>query len=185
MRLFVAIDLPEAVRRELATIQDLLRPQGGNARWVASESIHITLKFIGEVPEHRVEEIDKALTGLPWKPFVVAVRGLGFFPGARSPRVLWAGLHARTMKELAGEIDARLERTGIERERRAFRGHVTLARSKDSRLEGSLVAAAGRYPDHDFGSFTADRYCLYQSTLKPGGSVYRRIKEYSMTRETV
>jgi 2'-5' RNA ligase len=185
MRLFVAIDLPEAVHRELAEMQDRLRPQTHGARWVASESIHITLKFIGEVAETRLEEIDRALTGLPWRPFSVAVRGLGFFPGARSPRVLWAGLHARTLEELAREIDARLERTGLEREKRVFRGHVTLARSKESRLEGSLVTAAGQYQDHDFGTFTADRFCLYQSTLKPGGSVYRRLKEYSLSREQV
>ena len=89
LRLFVAFDVsPEAS----AAVDRAIRPwrdELPKARWVPSENWHITLKFLGEVQDKRVEDIDSGLTGLSWKPFVVSVRGVGFFPGTRSPRVFW------------------------------------------------------------------------------------------------
>src|SRR3954468_5868895 len=157
MRVFIAIDLPEDVRKQLRDLQNELRPLASTAKWVVPDSIHVTLKFIGETPEKRVEEIDEALGGLSWKPFTVSVHGVGFFPGARSPRVFWAGMDAPTMQGLTEELDARMEQLGFEREKRAFRPHITLARSKTSRLESVLVTASSTFADRDFGSFTADR----------------------------
>jgi 2'-5' RNA ligase len=180
MRVFIAIDLPEEIRTRLAAVQSELRPSAESARWVAAETAHLTLKFIGEISDQRREDIDTALAGITWIPFPVIVKGLGFFPGTRSPRVLWAGLQASTMEGLTQAIDMRLEHAGFEKEKRAFRPHITLARAKTSRLDRALVAAAEKYAETDFGSFTADRYYLYQSTLKPTGSVYTRLKEYML-----
>lgn len=180
MRVFIAVELPNEIRKQLKELQRHLRPLTNSARWVAPESIHITLKFIGEVPDKRVEQIDGALAGLTWKPFTVSVHGVGFFPGARSPRVFWAGMDAPTMQGLTEELDARMERLGFEKEKRAFRPHITLARAKDSRIDSSLVAASAKYAEHEFGSFTADRIYLIQSTLKPAGAVYSKVKEYPL-----
>jgi 2'-5' RNA ligase len=173
MRLFIAVDLPNDVRDQLAEVQRALRPLTDSARWVAPESIHITLKFLGEVPEKQLEDIDTALAGLSWKPFTV-----GFFPGNRSPRVFWAGMEAPTMQGLAVELDSRMERLGFDKEKRAFRPHITLARARDNRIDSSLVTGAAQYEEHNFGSFTADRIFLFKSSLKPSGSVYEKLKEY-------
>jgi len=178
MRVFIAVDLPDELRKELATLQRELEPLTDTARWVAPESIHITLKFIGEVPEKRIEDIDSALTGLTWKSFAITVHGVGFFPGNRSPRVFWAGMEAPTMQDLAEELDSRMERLGFDKEKRAFRPHITLARARDSRIDSSLVAAASKYAEHQFGSFTVDRVFLFKSILKPTGAVYERLREY-------
>ena len=178
MRLFIAVDLPNDVRDQLAEVQRALRPLTDSARWVAPESIHITLKFLGEVPEKQLEDIDTALAGLSWKPFTVTVRGVGFFPGNRSPRVFWAGMEAPTMQGLAVELDSRMERLGFDKEKRAFRPHITLARARDNRIDSSLVTGAAQYEEHNFGSFTADRIFLFKSSLKPSGSVYEKLKEY-------
>jgi len=178
MRVFIAIDLPNEVRDTLREVQHELRPLTNSVRWVAPESIHITLKFVGEIPEKRIAEIDTALTGLTWKRFNVTVRGVGFFPGTRSPRVFWAGLAAPTMKELAEEIDIRMERLGFDKEKRAFRPHITLARARDTRIDSSLVLGAADYEEHDFGSFTVGSVFLFKSTLKPTGAVYEKLKEY-------
>src|SRR5215467_4464421 len=178
MRLFIAVDLPDNVRQQLGHIQQALRPLTDSARWVAPESIHITLKFLGEVPEKQIENVDSALAGLSWKPFTVTVRGVGFFPGNRSPRVFWAGLEAPTMKDMAEEVDARMERLGFDKEKRAFRPHITLARARDNRIDSSLVTASEAYQEYDFGSFVADRVFLFQSTLKSSGAVYEKLKEY-------
>lgn len=180
MRAFLAIDVPAEIRKRLAEIQDQLRPSSTAARWVHPESIHLTLKFIGEMPEQRREEVDAAMVGLTWKPFSVAVRGVGFFPGLGSPRVLWAGLESSMMAGLAKEIDCRLEHAGFEKEEREFRAHVTLARTKGNRLERSLVKAAEQYQQTEFGTFVAHCFYLYQSTLKPGGPVYTKLKEFPL-----
>jgi 2'-5' RNA ligase len=82
------------------------------------------------------------------------------------------------MEGLTQEIDTRLERAGFDREKRAFRPHITIARSKSTRIDSSLVTAAEKFTEAEFGSFTADRYFLYQSTLKATGSVYTKLKEY-------
>jgi 2'-5' RNA ligase len=182
MRVFAAIELPADVRDALAEVHRKIRPLSQSARWVAPESIHLTLKFLGEVPESRIVMIDEALINLAWKPFTVSVKGVGFFPGARSPRVFWAGLEAPRMAELAIEIDARLERIGFEKEKRAFRPHITLARAKESRMEASLVAAAAGLEEREFGSFVVDRFFLFQSTLKPSGAIYTKLKEYTLQR---
>lgn len=178
MRVFIAVDLPSELRKELSNVQRELEPKTDTARWVAPESIHITLKFIGEVAEKRIEDIDAALTGLTWKSFAITVRGVGFFPGNRSPRVFWAGMEAPTMQNLAEELDSRMERLGFDKEKRAFRPHITLARARDSRIDSSLVTAGSKYAEHQFGSFTVDRIFLFKSILKPTGAVYERLREY-------
>jgi RNA 2',3'-cyclic 3'-phosphodiesterase len=181
MRVFLAIDLPNEIRKQLKELQRELRQLSTTAKWVAPESIHITLKFMGEVPDKRIDEIDEALADLAWKPFTINVHGVGFFPGARSPRVFWAGMDAPTMQDLVEELDARMEPLGFEKERRALRPHITLARAKTTRLEPSLVTSSTQYLERNFGSFTADRIYLVQSTLKPTGSVYNKLKEYPLT----
>jgi RNA 2',3'-cyclic 3'-phosphodiesterase len=178
MRVFIAIDVPNEIRQRLAAIQDELRPASRAARWVAADSIHITLKFLGEIPEERQPDIDNALTGLTWLPMSIAVRGIGFFPGVRSPRILWAGVECPTMEGLASEVDTRLVQAGFDSEKRAFRAHLTLARTKETRLESALVKTAEPHGEAEFGTFVADRCYLYQSALKPGGSVYTKLKEY-------
>jgi RNA 2',3'-cyclic 3'-phosphodiesterase len=182
MRLFIAIDLPGELRKSLGQMEKQLRAVTDTARWVVPESIHITLKFLGEVPEARVPEIDGALLGLSWKPITVTVRGVGFFPGNRSPRVFWAGMEAPTMPGLAEQLDTRMDRLGFEKEKRAYRPHITLARARESRMETALVTAAKEFEQHEFGSFIADRVFLFQSTLKPTGAVYTKLKEYPFER---
>ena len=178
MRVFIAIDLPNEFRETLRKIQRELRALTESVRWVAPESIHITLKFLGEIPDKRVDDIDAALTGLTWKPFTVTVRGVGFFPGNRSPRVFWAGMEAPTMQGLAEKLDTRMEQLGFEKEKRAFRPHITLARAKNTRIDSALVSAAAQYDERNFGSFAADRVFLFKSTLKASGAVYEKLKEY-------
>jgi len=178
MRVFIAVELPDEIRKGLEEVERDLRSHAESAKWVAPESIHVTLKFLGEVPNKRIDGIHDALAGLSWKPFIIKVQGIGFFPGARSPRVIWAGMEAPTMARLAEELDARMERMGFEKERRAFRPHITLARARDNRLDSSLVTAAAKYAERPFGSFEVDRLFLFQSTLKPTGAVYHKLKEY-------
>jgi 2'-5' RNA ligase len=181
MRLFIGIELPENIREGLAEVERELGPVTSSARWVATESAHLTLKFLGEITEQRAEEIDQAMAALTWKPFQITVRGVGFFPGTRSPRVFWAGVHAPTLEALSARIDSKLETFGFEKERRAYRAHVTLARAKTGPLDAALVTAASQFEEKEFGAFNVDRCFLYQSELTPNGPIYTKLREYLLS----
>jgi 2'-5' RNA ligase len=178
MRVFIAIELPQEIKDSLSLIERELRPLTHNVKWVSAESIHVTLRFLGEVPEKRLADIDTAFTGLTWKAFTITVQGIGFFPGTRSPRVFWAGMEAPTMQGLTEEIDTRMERLGFDKEKRKYRPHITLARAKNTRLDSGLVSAAARFDAHQFGSFGVDRVFLFKSTLKPSGAVHEKLREF-------
>ncbi len=179
MRLFVAVDTPGDIAGALARLIDRLRP-AARINWCPAGNLHITTKFIGEWPEARVGEIDASLRTLTGRaPFPISVRDLGFFPNPRSPRVFWAGVYgADPLASLARETDKALQALGIEPEKRAFSPHLTLARIKAPVPLEKLHASIAALPSTDFGSFTADRFFLYESRLAPGGSVYTRIAEY-------
>jgi 2'-5' RNA ligase len=87
-------------------------------------------------------------------------------------------MEAPTMKGLTEQLDTRMERFGFEKEKRAFRPHITLARAKTTRIESALVTAAEQYQEHEFGSFSVDRMFLIKSTLKPSGAAYEKLKEF-------
>lgn len=181
MRLFVAIDLPQDILDALARLVNRLRPLA-RISWTRPETWHLTTKFIGEWPEDRLAEIEGALRGLAaLGPIPIEVRGLGFFPNARAPRVFWAGVEApESLRQLARDTEQALTLLGIQRERRPYSPHLTLARIKEPvRLEG-LHEAISRLPSTRFGAFRADRFCLYRSTLQPSGAMYRRLAEFAL-----
>jgi len=181
MRVFIGIEIPESIRAELAEVQRELRQVTNSARWVDTDSAHLTLKFLGEITEQRAEEVHQAMTGLTWKPFQINVKGVGFFPGTRSPRVLWAGMHAPTLEALSGRIDSRMENFGFEKERRSYRAHITLARAKRRPLDSALVTAATPFEEREFGTFNVDRCHLYLSELDSTGPVYTKLREYLLS----
>ena len=182
MRLFTAVDPPAEVHRRLQELLDTLR-RSARLRWTKPQNLHVTLKFIGEYPEQDLPALAGALCGVRWPgEFEVKVRGLGFFPNERAPRVFWAGVEAGPeLRELAGRIDRALVSLGVPAERRAFSPHLTMARIEGrTPLEG-LRQAIDRLETVEFGGFRPDRFYLYRSQPGPGGSVYTRIGEYGTT----
>ena len=180
MRLFVALDIPEDVRAAIGALVAKLRGVCRNARWVRIEGAHITLKFIGEVPVEKAEDIKTALLAVPFPaPIKMSFRGLGFFPNDRRPRVLWAGITAGPeLGALAAAVETALEPLGIAREQRAFSPHLTLARfdspSELTRLHAGIAAAGSL----EFGRAIAAEFHLYQSVLKRGGAEYTRLATF-------
>ncbi len=179
MRLFVAIDLPGEVLAALDRMVARLRPLA-RISWGRLENLHLTTKFIGEWPEPRLEEVHAALRGLTRRaPIPIQVRGLGFFPNRRAPRVFWAGVEAPgALAELAGATERALAKLGVAEERRPYSPHLTLARIKEPVPLGGLHEAIDQLASTEFGAFTADRFCLYQSVLRPAGAVYTRLAEF-------
>ncbi len=183
MRLFTAIDLPEDVVSSLGRLIGQLRSTA-HIKWSTPENLHITTKFVGEWPEEQLGRLTAALGSLsPREPMPIEVRGLGFFPNPHNPRVFWAAVHAPAgLAELARETEAALERIGVAAEKRPFSPHLTLARVKEPVPLQPLRQAIAGLPSVEFGSFTADRFCLYRSTLHPTGSVYTKLSDYPFSR---
>jgi 2'-5' RNA ligase len=176
MRAFVAIDLPEAIRGELARWQKTFATVCRDARWTRPEGIHLTLKFLGEISTQQVYQVTEALAGLgAFEPFRVEVRGFGFFPDARRPRVFWAGVAAPSaLGALAARVEAAMENLGFPREQRDYNPHLTLARFKMPRPQPELAAEVEKQSDLNLGGFEASEFFLIESLLAPGGAQYRQ-----------
>jgi 2'-5' RNA ligase len=158
VRLFVALDLPDAVRQSLRELIARLKPECRSAKWVRPEGMHITLKFIGEVGAEKLDTIRAALATVHAEPPVdMQFGGLAFFPNERRPRVLWCGVKASAnLAELAAGVERALVPLGIPAESREFVPHLTLARFRSdggsrNDLE-KLVRAADELKSYDFGN---------------------------------
>jgi RNA 2',3'-cyclic 3'-phosphodiesterase len=195
VRLFIALDIEDQIRERIARFMDGVRGFAPDARWVRPESMHVTLKFIGEKPDQEVENLKRVLTEVRAVKFALAFRGYGFFPTPKSARVFWVGIEAgEELPKLAAAIDDSTAALGIAKDERAFSPHLTLARG------GGRSGAPGWRKDDgpnrnfqllqqklsgltapEFGTMTAQEFFLYQSQLLRGGSRYTKLARFSLT----
>jgi RNA 2',3'-cyclic 3'-phosphodiesterase len=186
MRTFIAIELDPQVRQAVVEVQttlkrDLSRLPGARPQWVRPESLHLTLKFLGEIDEESLPDVLVALriAAQRHREFSLGVRGIGVFPDARAPKVVWAGLSGDvdTLTALALAVEEALIPAGIPPEGRPFKAHLTLARIKDGARDiGKALAANGFLESRlDMGSMQVHEIVLMKSDLKPSGSVYTRL----------
>ena len=189
MRTFVAIDLPENVRGTLRHQQELFRAACGHQqrgtseiRWARPKGIHLTLKFLGEISTQQFREVQEALNSLgPFQTFEVHLKGFGFFPDARRPRVFWEGVDApRDLEQLAGRVEAAMEALGFARESRAYRPHLTLARFQAPHPQPALEALIKEEGEALLGSFLVSEFFLFESKLSPRGAEYVKLARYSL-----
>jgi 2'-5' RNA ligase len=175
MRTFIAIEIPPEVKSVLAAFQSELRRVGANVGWSNPESIHLTLKFLGEVDEKLVREIGQICVDLAaeYQPFQLGLAGVGVFPNARKPRVLWAGLSGDVEKtaEMQRLLNDRLTPLGFEREEKDFNPHLTLGRIKSEKKIRELLAVANAYPLAPL-AFDVRELVLMKSELLPAGARY-------------
>jgi len=183
LRLFVALECPEPVRRRLAALQGEMRRSAGRAgaevRWVAPENVHLTLQFLGAVPEERVEDVKAAVAraAAGSRPLRLEVRGAGGFPSGRRPRVLWAGLTGdlEPLAELVAALGRQLAPLGYPAEERRFSAHLTLGRARDARGAPGLGAAVAGAAAFEGPSWRVGRVALIQSLLSPTGARYEAL----------
>src|SRR3990167_2243722 len=142
MRSFIAIELTNEIKDELAQIQARLKYSGADVKWVEKNNIHLTLKFLGEVSEDRTKAVVSVLDDIAKgsKPFEMTIRDIGAFPKIDYPRVVWVGLDkgASESKEITQRIEEELERSGFERESRAFSPHLTIGRVRSAKNKAAL-----------------------------------------------
>jgi 2'-5' RNA ligase len=185
MRLFVALEIPSAVRDNLAALMRDMRAVAQQPKWVRPENLHITLKFIGEVAPARVEAIRTALaTVRSGQPVELHFRGAGFFPGEKRPRVFWVGIEASpNLSSIASAIDEHLEKLAIPREQRPFSPHLTLARFEPPGISERLRGAIGENAARDFGALHTCEFHLIESKLKRTGAEYTTLQSFPFAAE--
>ena len=185
MRLFIALNLDENLRRAIAEAQERLRASGADAKWVVPESIHITLKFLGWVDDARVPEVMEALAAAldGAAGFRLSLEGIGSFPTPTAPRVVWVGVKdgGEHLAALAERTDAAMGPLGFEREARAFSPHVTIGRCKSAQGRDRLVAAMRGERDRQFGEMEVRGVDLMRSDLRPTGPIYTSQRAFRLT----
>ena len=180
MRTFIAIELPEGIKRKISEVQEPLKKTDAFVSWVKPKNIHVTLKFLGEVPEEKIEEVflatEKALEGA--KPFSMSLKGMGGFPNLRRPRVIWigAGSGQEELSGLAKRIEEEMEEIGFPRERRKFSAHFTIGRVKSPRNVEQLAQLV-ESTDFQTEEIQVTEVVVMKSQLDPAGAIYTPLKK--------
>lgn len=176
-RLFLAIRPPSAVRDALIDLMEGI----DNARWQDDDQLHLTLRYIGEVESPQANDLAEALLSLRFEPFEVVLEGVGHFEDRGTPRALWADVAPNpALLHLQRKVERVCIRSGIEPDHRRYMPHVTLARL--NRSSGPIGPFLARNGGKRLGSFGVDSYMLYESHLRPDGSVYEPVMLYRSTR---
>lgn len=176
MRLFVALDLPRSLRTRLSFLAGGLQ----GVRWVPPENYHVTLRFIGEVPNWRAEDVDHALANLRAPAFPLQLSGVGAFNKGGKVTSLWVGVERTgALEHLQNKVETALQRAGLDPERRRFTPHVTMAR-----LDGAPEAkVAGWVQSHNlFRSevIPVEHFTLFSSRLGKEQAAYAAEVEYPL-----
>ncbi len=192
MRLFLALDIDPSIRGRIAQFMDGVRGFAPDARWVSAESLHLTLKFIGEWPPEKLADLKRALAGVRGQPAEITFSGTGFFPTPKSARVFWIGIQAGPeLASLAGVVDAATSALGVESEKRTFAPHLTLARTGSGRPQRvssdranpsfrRLQEKLAAMPAPAFGTMSPREFFLYESKLSPKGAVYTQLASFPL-----
>ena len=176
MRTFVCIEISDAIRRKMSQVSGTLSLSGAEVRWVEPQNIHLTLKFLGEVPEALIAEackqIKSAVAGV--RPFTFSVEGLGTFPPAGNPRVVWCGLKEESgaLEKLQHELNAALRDYAQKEDRKKFSPHLTIGRVRGPENADRLRAAIEKNRKTHFGVQEAGELLLMMSELSPQGPTY-------------
>jgi len=188
MRLFIAIDINDDVRAAVAKLQQELKGRMKNQnglKWVNPELMHLTLKFLGEADENRIDEIGDAveIACADKKTFEFSFSVVGTF--GRPVKVLWLGSEklSAELAGLAGDIEQALEAIGFEKESRPFSAHLTLARVRDSGVDKNLRQLLKNYTQVQIPKIVVDSVCLYKSQLTSDGPVYTLLRKIELKKD--
>ena len=187
LRLFVGVGLPAAVKDVLAQTQTLLGRDGGAVSWVAPETLHLTLHFLGNTDRPLLEPIGAALRAAlqGQRVFELRLGPAGVFPNARRPNVFWQGVEGdvAALKQIQERVVASLVPLGFKREDRPYSPHLTIGRARrgaDPVVLGRLGAQAGALPAPPELAWAVERVSLFQSELLPGGPRYTALDDLAL-----
>lgn len=181
IRSFLAFDIDsEIVMKRLVDVQGLLLKTGADLKVVEPQNIHITVRFLGNVSEGTVEKIFLDMQKLQFSPFDVKIHGVGAFPDARYPRVVWAGITqgANDLRQIFSQLEPHLQALGFAPDPKGFSPHLTIARVRSGRNKVELAKFITDNGNFEFGVVHAKCFRLKKSELRPTGPVYSTLKEF-------
>jgi len=185
MRCFVAIALPAAVRKHLVRIQEILRREDPDVKWVEEENLHLSLKFLGDVDDEALATLKGILSveALRWPRLRLTYAGIGTFPEHGIPRLIWAGCSGdlERLAGLAWAVERAAEQVGVPREHRPFVAHLTIGRVRSGRNVKHLKAALENQRVVPLGSDEVAGFVLYRSHLSNKGPIYEEVASFPLT----
>ncbi|GAX61268.1 2'-5' RNA ligase [Candidatus Scalindua japonica] len=182
IRVFIAIEIDSDIKNKLSEYLSKLKRTGADVRWVAPENIHLTLKFIGNIDEEVLTNLNQiindAASGV--RPFSISIGNIGAFPGLKNPRVVYVYVQERgnDLRRIHEKLDKGVERLGIRKESGKYVGHITLGRVKSQRKISKLKNALCSGTDCFFGLEKVTSLSLIQSKLTPRGPIYTRLNNF-------
>jgi len=184
IRSFIAIEIPREIKNKIAEIQNKLRETSTDVRWVNPGTIHLTLKFLGNIEKTQIQDILSAIkhSSEGINPFSVEIKSIGVFPKLEYPRVVWIGIkeERNSLLTLQKRIEENLSSLGFDKEERDFKPHLTLGRVKSQKGKEKLISLIQQSKDISLGKFDVKEICLMQSILKPSGAEYSSLGEISL-----
>jgi 2'-5' RNA ligase len=180
IRSFIAFDIEdENVIKNLGKIQSILVESGADLKLVELENIHVTIRFLGEMPEAIIDKIYNEMSKVAFTPFDVEIKGLGAFPSTRHINVIWAGIR-RGMNDLRNiyfQLEPNLQRLGMRADDKGFSPHITIARVRSGRKRDELARVIKEYENYEFGVIKVRCLRLKRSVLTPRGPIYSTLRE--------
>ncbi|MCX7913296.1 MAG: RNA 2',3'-cyclic phosphodiesterase [Thermodesulfovibrionales bacterium] len=184
MRCFIAVDLPQEIKTEVERVVGAMSLLSKEIKWVPSENIHITIKFLGEIKESIIPKIEQRLNEVcrRHRPFNIKIKGAGAFPNEKKPNVLWIGIDkSDTLINLYQDIESSLLNLGFNKETREFSPHLTIGRVKNPIVAHPLVKGLMEYKDKVFGIATVTEFYLMKSLLLPSGAQYSKLLTFKLS----
>ncbi len=178
LRTFVAVEVTPEIRAQTLRLIERLRALQAKVTWTKGPNLHYTLKFLGDVPSEKTNDICRAVQEAvaPFSPFEIVAQGVGAFPSVSHPRTLWLGARegAEQMELVFQAVERLLEPLGFAREYRRFTPHITLGRVRESGIAtlNELSALLKKHADFDAGAMTVDSVTVFSSTLGRDGPTY-------------
>ena len=184
MRAFISVELPDDIKEKIVGIVDTLKEAGQGVKWVEKKNLHITLKFLGWVPDEKIDNLKELVreAAKGHKIFNAKFEELGTFPPGKHPRVVWVGTSkgAEELKNIAISLEKSLSKAGYRAEEREFTAHITIGRVKEKKKIGELVKAIDSNKNAKFGETVVGEICIMKSTLTPKGPAYEVIEKVKL-----
>jgi 2'-5' RNA ligase len=186
LRCFIAIEIPESMKKYICELIDILKKQNVDIKWVTHENLHLTLKFLGNTPEILLPKISESLINivLSYETFYIKIYTLGIFPNKRHPRVIWVGVEdSGILNKLQKDIEDSMVLLGYQKEEKEFKPHLTLGRVRSQKGILNLINELDNFKERDFGYVSVKSIKLMKSELKPKGAEYSCLYEIPFGQE--
>jgi 2'-5' RNA ligase len=186
LRCFIALELPEELKKNIYVCIEKMKAARADVKWVRTENLHLTLKFLGDTAEELLKSINERLISLAkaHDRFYFHISGAGVFPNVKYPRVVWLGVHdSEEIIKLQHDIEESMAGLGFKRDGKQFTPHLTIGRVRSLRNTGALMKELATLKEVDFGKIEVVNITLMKSELKPGGAEHFKLSEIPIGKE--